>query len=108
MKVTWLSLLGCIYCIASCSVLKRNEPLSYTARGCQLDSLKKQSALIFERIAKRRHYPKEQSFIHQVYEKDSVIVVQWFPVDKNNTWGNGMLVTISKKDCRVLSEYWFQ
>jgi len=24
--------------------------------------------------------------MHQVYAKGSVIVVQWFPVDKYNTW----------------------
>lgn len=105
MKPIFFVLLSCSLFMASCAVFKA-QPSYYpfTARGCHLDSIRAQSAVIFKGLKDSRD---KRVFITYVYERDSVIRVDWIP-ENDLRAGGALIVTISKKDCKVISQVTFQ
>ncbi len=106
MKAIFLSLLLCSLFMASCAVFRAQTSYPpFTARGCHLDSIRVQSAGIFNEMIRKSRDPRV--FITSVYERDSVIRVEWIP-ENDTRAGGAIIVNISKKNCNVMDMVVFQ
>lgn len=92
--------------LISCNSSRHFED-TFTSKGCNIDSVKKQSKIAFEKLDKRRKTP-EGFFTLQVYENDTSIFILRLRTDGNIRNGGGMSLEISKRTCTIVNGEWFQ
>ncbi|NLR63313.1 hypothetical protein HGH92_03255 [Chitinophaga varians] len=86
---------------ATAQQAKHARRFNYTAKGCQVDSLKKQSIALFT-----RYNEKDNPFIVDVTETDSFFIIRKYPAKP--AYGGTVDVWISKTECKVVKERWGQ
>lgn len=80
---------------------------TFTSKGCNIDSVRKQSEIAFAKLDKKRKTTKG-FFKTQVYENDTSIFILRTHADGNIRNGGGMSFEISKKTCKIIDGYVFQ
>lgn len=80
---------------------------TFTSKGCNIDPVRKQSEIAFEKLDKKRKTP-EVFYKTQVYENDTSIFVLRLRTDGNIRNGGGMSIEISKRTCTIVNGQMFQ
>lgn len=99
-------LLTMILAITSCNTERKFRD-TLTAKGCNIDSIKIQSDRAFKKMDKRRKIPAGY-FKTEIYENDSLIIIQRMLANGNIRNTGGIDVQISKATCKVTKVYVFQ
>lgn len=95
-----------VFLLMACTSSRHFEN-TFTSKGCNIDSVRKQSEIAFAKLDKKRKTPKGY-FKTQVYENDTSIFVLRSHADGNIRNGGGMFFEISKRTCKIIDGYLFQ
>lgn len=92
--------------LVSCSSSRHFED-TFTSKGCNIDSVRRQSEIAFKKLDKKRKTP-EGLYKTLVYENDTSIFVLRLLTDGNIRNGGGMSFEISKRTCTIVNGQLFQ
>ncbi|RFM30904.1 hypothetical protein DXN04_05915 [Chitinophaga silvisoli] len=92
--------------LLSCSSSRHFED-RFISKGCNIDSVRKQSEIAFKKLDKKRKTPAGL-YKTQVYENDTSIFVLRLLSDGNIRNGGGMIFEISKRTCTIVDSQLFQ
>ncbi|SFD61075.1 hypothetical protein SAMN05518672_102608 [Chitinophaga sp. CF118] len=85
----------------------QNLDNALTAKGCNIDSVRKQSELVFKKLDKKRKVP-DGYFKTEIFENDSLIQILRIATNGNIRNTGGAYVAISKATCKVTKFEIFQ